>query len=349
MLAIRALAWGSKKDTLLSIDTTEQDDASTRPIEGRTGVKRQGSKFRFGWKALIVVLAVCLAGFLLYRTLSQYSFEELVASVGAIPAARFLAAGGFAAASYLCLTGFDYLALRYVGHKLPYPKAALASFCGLSLGHNIGLAAASSGAVRYRFYSRWGLSGGEIAKVIVFCGLTVGLGLIVLGGAALLLQSGLAAEITGLSQPVVLLIGAGLIGLAAGYLVLAHFVRKPLTIRSWTIEMPPLRLALGQIVIGSVNFAFVAACLHQVLAAVAEVEYLGVASVYVIANSTAIFSHVPGGLGVIESVVMYLLPQTDLIGPLLVFRFIYYLIPLALGGTLFAASELAFRVRDRNA
>ena len=115
------------------------------------------------WSALVAFLAVSLAAFLLYRTLSRYSFEELVASVTAVPMQRLLAAGGFAAASYLCLTGFDFLALRYVGRP-PYRQAALASFTSLSLGHNIGFAALSSGAIRYRFYSRWGLRTGEIAR-----------------------------------------------------------------------------------------------------------------------------------------------------------------------------------------
>jgi glycosyltransferase 2 family protein len=298
------------------------------------------------WKYLIAAAAIGLAAFLLYRTLSRYSLDQLVEAVSAVPGPRLLGAAGFAAASYLCLTCFDYLALRYVGKPLPYPKAALASFTALSLGHNIGLAALSSGAVRYRFYSRWGLSTGEVAKVIVFCGITVGLGLLVLGGAALLLRSGLAVEITGLSLPIVIILGIGCLTVPAIYLILAAFVRKTLRIRRWSLEMPPLRLALGQVLIGSINFAFVAACLHQALAAVAEVAYLGVASVYVIANATALVSHVPGGLGVIESVVMYLLPEKDLIGPLLVFRFVYFLVPLGLGSILFAVTELFYRRRN---
>lgn len=299
------------------------------------------------WGVLFGLFAVCLAGFLLYRTLSRYSFEELVAAVAAIPAARLLGAAGFAAASYLCLTCFDYLALRYVGKPLPYRKAALASFTSLSLGHNIGFAALSSGAIRYRFYSRWGLKAGDIAKVILFCGLTVGVGLAVLGGVALLLRSELAQEITGLGRGLVLALGVACLAVPCGYLALAAFVRTRLTIRKWTLEPPPLRLAIAQTVIGPLNFACVAACLHQTLAAVAEVPYLGVASVYVIANATALITHVPGGLGVIESVVMYLLPQANLIGALLVFRFVYFLVPLAIGGTVFAVTEVVLRRRGQ--
>jgi glycosyltransferase 2 family protein len=318
--------------------------ASERANGGRQGESRwPASKV---WKSLLGIAVVALAAFLLYRTLSRYSVEEIVASVAAVPQSRLLAAGGFAAASYVCLTGFDFLALHYVGRPLPYPKAALASFTSLSLGHNIGFAALSSGAIRYRFYARWGLGAGEIAKIILFCGVTVGMGLMLLGGAALLIRSQLAAEITGWGRPVVLGLGVLCLAVSAAYLMLAAFLRRPLTLWSWSLETPRLPIALAQLVIGPLNFAFVAACLHQALAAVADVAYLGVASVYVIANATALVTHVPGGLGVIESVVMYLLPHADLIGPLLVFRFVYFLVPLALGGTLLVTTEILLRKDD---
>ena len=306
---------------------------------------RQSGRRRRLLMPAIAVLVVSLAGFLLYRTLSGYSLDEIVASVRSIPLPRLLAAGAFAAASYLCLTGFDWLGVRYAGRPLPYRKVALASFVSLSIGHNVGLAALSSGAIRYRFYSRWGLKAGEVAKVILFCGMTVGLGLMLLGGAAMLLRSDLTGEITGLPAALVLAAGAGCVALPLVYLVLAAYVRRPLRIRSFTLHFPPLRLALGQLVIGPLNFAMVAGCLHQALAAVADVSYMAVATVYVIANVTALISHVPGGLGVIESVVVFLLPGAQLIGALLVFRVIYFLVPLSLGGPAFAITELVFRRR----
>ena len=311
--------------------------------------ERNAGKSKGGrrWMPLVGVALVGLAAFLLYRTLSRYSLDQLVASVTAIPISRLASAGAFAAASYVCLTGFDWLALHYVGRPLPYPKVALASFTSLSLGHNIGFAALSSGAVRYRFYARWGLAPVDIAKLIVFCGVTVGLGLATLGGIALLARADLAAEITGLNASGAKALGAACLAAPAIYLVLAARLRRPFRWRRWSVAMPPLRLAVGQIVIGPINFACVAACLHQALASAGEVPYLAVASVYVIANVTSLIAHVPGGLGVIESVVTYLLPGTEVIGALIVFRFVYFLVPLAIGSVLFAATELAFRRRAR--
>lgn len=294
-------------------------------------------------KPALAVAAVLLAAFLLYRTLSNYSAADLAAAIAKVPYARLAAAAGFAAASYLCLTGFDYLGLRYAGRPLSYPRAALASFTSLSLGHNIGFAALSSGAVRYRFYSRWGLDAGDVGRVILFCGATVGLGMMVLGGVALIAMSDTASELTGLGRSAVLALGGANLALVGAYLLLCGMRRMPFRLWHWEMEIPSLRLALAQVAVGALNFTFVAACLHQATAAVADVPFFGVASVYVIANATALVSHVPGGWGVIETVVMRLLSGADVIGAILVFRIVYYLAPLALGATALAISELLLR------
>ena len=52
---------------------------------------------------------------------------------------------------------------------------------------------------------------------------------------------------------------------------------------------------------------------------------------YVLANTGVIASHVPGGVGVLESIVLSLLPGASVLAALLMFRVIYYLAPLALG------------------
>jgi uncharacterized membrane protein YbhN (UPF0104 family) len=266
-------------------------------------VSSRRDKLKRAFKFLFFPGVILLAAYLLWRLSQQYALDEVLDSIAAIPVSRLLLAVGFAASSYLCLTGFDWLAVRYVGRPLPWRKCALASFIALSIGHNIGVAAAlSSGAVRYRFYSRWGLSGEDVVKVIMFCALTVGLGLMILGGAALLLSPDLASDYTRLPQSVVLAVGGTCLGLAAAYLALSYFDWRPVRVWKYAIEVPPFRLALGQAIIGPLNFALVAACLYQGIAAVTDVSYPEVAASYVVANVTGMISHVPGGLGVIESV-----------------------------------------------
>lgn len=53
------------------------------------------------------------------------------------------------------------------------------------------------------------------------------------------------------------------LALGAIYLALAAFLRSELKLRSWSFALPPPYLAALEILIGTVNFARVAACLNQ--------------------------------------------------------------------------------------
>jgi uncharacterized membrane protein YbhN (UPF0104 family) len=306
--------------------------------------QRSGPSDRSGYWYLARRAAIAgmigLAAFLLYRTLRRYDYAELADAIFAVPGSNFAMAIGWAMASYLCLTGFDWLALRYVGARLPYRKVALASFVSLSMGHNIGFAGLSSGAIRYRFYSREGVSGADVAKLVVFCGVTVGLGLFILAGLAIMVRPGQAETILGLDKPLLMAIAGICLSVPIVYVGLAWRVRHEFRFRGMSFKMPSVGLALAQAGLGLLNFACVAACLHQVLTASVDITYVATVSAYVLANAAAIVSHVPGGLGVIESVVTHLLSQGGVLPLVLVFRFVYFLIPLAIGGTLFAVSEI---------
>lgn len=54
--------------------------------------------------------------------------------------------------NYIVLAGYDWLALRYTGHKdIPTHRILGASLIGYGISNNTGHAWASGGAVRYRF------------------------------------------------------------------------------------------------------------------------------------------------------------------------------------------------------
>lgn len=301
------------------------------------------------WVPWITLAISATIVFMLLRALRQYDFADVLRALVSVDRSRLFLAIACVAGSYFSLTLFDTLAVRYVRRPLPYRRTLVASFTALSIGHNVGLAALSSGAIRYRFYSRWGLSAADIAKVILFCALTVALGLITLAGLAWTMRPKIAADLTGLPLPAVYAIGVTCLALSAGWLALAGAARKPIRIRRWSLAMPPLRLAAAQVAVGTMNFAFVAAALHQCILTVAEASFVEVAAVYVIGNTAAIASHVPGGLGVIEGVVMYLLPQANLLSAVILFRAVYYLLPLPLGGLCLLVAEIYFRGRGGRA
>jgi uncharacterized membrane protein YbhN (UPF0104 family) len=297
---------------------------------------------RYAFRTLFVI-AILGAGYLLYRTWSKYSFDDVMGALTSIPAANLALGLLFAACSYFCLAWNDWLGVHYAGKPLPFRQTALASFTGLSIGHNVGMAALSSGAVRYRFYSRWGLRTEEIAKVILFCGVTVALGLSTLGAIGLLLRPDDVADMTGLGSSAIFAIAVGCMIFPVTYLLLSANVRKPLRLRTWRFDLPRWPLAVGQLMVGTVNFAFVAGCLHQMLSALGDASYLKVATASITANIAAIISHVPGGLGVLEATIVQVLPGAESIAAVIAYRVIYYFIPLAVGLPVFICSEFVLK------
>ena len=100
--------------------------------------------------------------------------DDIAAALHAIPL-RALAIGfGWTVLSYCVLTFYDRLGTIYAGHKVSYGRVAFASFCAYALSHNLGFAAVSGAAVRYRLYAHWGLTPLQIAKTVAFCSLTFG-------------------------------------------------------------------------------------------------------------------------------------------------------------------------------
>ncbi|MGH2604930.1 MAG: lysylphosphatidylglycerol synthase transmembrane domain-containing protein, partial [Dehalococcoidia bacterium] len=114
--------------------------------------------------------------------------SEVLESLRAISLHHLGLGAAFTVGSFICLTGSDTLAIRYTGRDLPYRKIALASFTALSIGHTLGFAALSSGAIRYRFYTGWGLSPGDLGRIVLFCAMTVAVGLATTGGLASLIE-----------------------------------------------------------------------------------------------------------------------------------------------------------------
>src|SRR5207237_6379478 len=83
--------------------------------------------------------------------------------------------------------------------------------------------------------------------------------------------------------------------------------------------------------------------MYVLLPAGVSISYWRFANVVLLALGASVMSHVPGGVGVIEAVVLELVPHDDpavLMGTLLTFRAIYYLLPLTVAVCLLGGHEL---------
>ncbi|MFG0318130.1 MAG: lysylphosphatidylglycerol synthase domain-containing protein [Planctomycetota bacterium JB042] len=272
---------------------------------------------------------------LVVRSLREHGLDAVGDALAGIPASHLLAAAGLAAASYLTLTGVDFVALRSTGAALPWPRAALGSFVALSVGHVAGLAVLSSGTLRYRVYSAYGISEGNVARAILFCAATVAVGLLTLAGAGALAGPERTAAFLGLDVGVVVALAALSLLVVLGYLVAAARVRRPLRFRSFEVPLPSGRFALLQLGLGTLNFSLVSGVLYRLLGDSVDVGFLAFASFYAAANAASILSHVPGGLGVLEALVLAVASGPETLGALVAFRVVYYFVPFAIGGLLF--------------
>ncbi len=290
------------------------------------------------------LLLFAVALWVLHHTLREYRYHDIIRNMEELPGTRLLLALGLTVLNYLALTGYDTLAFRYIQHPLPYGKIAFTSFIGYVFSHNIGLSILGASAVRYRLYSAWGLSAIEIAKVVAFCTLTFWLGLFTLGGVVFLLEPMTIPAILHLPFTSAFPIGIILIAVVMGYL-LWHVLRKtPLKIRGWEFPLPSTSLSLSQVAIASLDWILAGSVFYVLLPASTTLSFPGSLSIFLLAQIAGLVSHVPGGLGIFETVVLLLispaLPASSVLGSLLAYRAIYYFLPLVIGAGLLGVHEI---------
>lgn len=279
-----------------------------------------------------------------WRMLRQVGRGELGRALSTTDAHDLLAASLFAAGSYLTLTFFDWMAVRTVAQsRLAYPKIALSSFIALSIGHTVGFSGLSTGMLRYRVYSHYGLRASDVVCIVVFSGITVAAGHAALLGVAGVLQPGSVAAFAGVPPWVASSIGAIALATVMIYVALSAVVPWEARARGWRRNLPTTRVACLQVAVGAINYLFVAATLRRLLGDAAHVSLFTFASYYVAGNALGILSHVPGGLGVLEVVVLAAVPGTEAVGALIVFRLVYFIAPFVLGALAYGIFEVVRR------
>jgi phosphatidylglycerol lysyltransferase len=291
--------------------------------------------------ALLVFAGVVLV---LHHQLAHLHVRSVIAHLHAIPRRQVLAALGFTAASYWLLSTYEVLALAYLRRTIPYTRILFTSFIAYSFGHTLGFAAFTGGAIRFRLYATAGISAIDVATISAFCSLSLGIGLATVSGVSLFLSPGHAASVLRLHHNWSILVGTLLLAAVVAYAAWACLARVNFEIRGWALRAPGARIGLAQIALSVLDLSLAAAVLWSLLPPTAHIGFIPFLGVYAAAVIAGIVSHVPGGVGVFEAVMLLTLPgvPTDaLLGSLLAYRAVYYLVPLVCASLLFAWKELA--------
>jgi glycosyltransferase 2 family protein len=246
--------------------------------------------------------------------------------------ARFLAAGAFAVLACAAVAFFDLIGRNATGHNLPVPRVMLISFTGYFFSLNLG-ALIGGLAFRYRLYMPSGLPAMTISQIIGLSVVTNWSGYVLIAGAVLAYQPPALPESWGVGTGVLRGTGILLLAIAAGYLVLCA-IRGGRCIR-WKdseFELPTLGIAAIQLGLSIASWSSIGAVITALLPG--ETSWFAVMPVLMMSAIAGIWSHVPGGLGVIEVVFLALLghrlPDSEVLAAILVYRLLYYVAPFAL-------------------
>src|SRR4030095_8173617 len=137
--------------------------------------------------AAIATVTFVIVCWLLYREVSDFGSRDVVAAFTRISARQRAAAWLLTIFAYGIFVGYDFIATRLVGRRLPLWQIALAAFLGYAAGNNFGHVLGGS-VVRYRLYRTWGLSTGEVVNVMAVLWLSFWLGLFALAGLAFVVE-----------------------------------------------------------------------------------------------------------------------------------------------------------------
>jgi len=302
-------------------------------------------------KRAVGIAFIGIVGFLLVRYARTVDWAQVKTSVLELPREVLLQAFGFAAVSHLVYSLMDLVGRHYTGHRIPKRKVMQVSFVCYAFNLNLGSLVGGIG-LRYRLYSRLGLRYGNITRIITLSMITNWIGYILLAGLVFTIAPLQLPPNWTLDSEELRLIGVGLLAVVVVYLALCGFSRvRCWTVRGHDIDLPSLRTAFAQLAISCTHWMTMAAVPWMLLQG--QVDYSTALSVLLMAAIAGVILHIPAGLGVTEAVFIALLshrvPEHQLLGALLAYRALFYLMPLVAGALLYLKMEVRTRKREAHA
>lgn len=298
----------------------------------------------------LTLLFFILVPVLLFTLLRNQDWGEVWQALASYRPGILLSALGFVVCSFALFSSYDLLGRRYTGHRLPASRVLPLAF--VCYAFNLNLSAWVGGvALRFRLYSRLGLDTPTITRILGFGLVTNWLGYLLVAGSLFTLgfptlPAGLEIGSGGLR-----LIGIALLAVAVAYLLACRFAkRREWNIRGQRVSLPPWHLAALQGLMGAGNWCLMGLVIFTLLPE--KAGYPTLLAILLVSSIAGVITHIPAGLGVLESVFITLLQgqysQGTLLAALIAYRAVYFLLPLLVACVTYLLLErLAARQGDR--
>ncbi len=316
----------------------------TETLEAIVVQKTSGSGARLRSFGVVVSVAIAVtAVFALTHMLKNVDYNEVFAVVRRTNTGFIALALTLVAISYGSLTLYDLLALRTIGRKdVPYKIAALASFTSYPIAHGVGAVALVSPVIRYRIYSYHGLGAFDVANICFLTGLTFWLGNLTALGLSLSYEPGAISLMDQVPPRLNRLLAVALLLGVVAFLVWTWLSPRSIGTRRWPVRLPSGPMVLLQIAIGIVDLGAAALAMYVLIPVGVNIGIFHLIAVFIAATLLGFASHTPAGLGVFDAAILVGLGGEDrepVIAALLMFRFLYHLLPFVMALGLFAGVE----------
>lgn len=294
------------------------------------------------WLSLVALGVFVFLLYLVFDKLSNFEYKDVIKTVKRMPPYASALAIVFTFLSYAVMSGYDWIGQRYVGRTVSFAKTSLVSFYSYALGLNVGVSWLSSSAVRFRMYQGWGFQPAEIGKLIAFASVSFWVGLAALSGVALCFSNLSFQGEYPIPDYLVKPVGGIICLMTLAYLAACFFCKGEVKIWDKTFSFPSLKVGISQFVLAAADLLFASAALY-VLIPDPDLGFVMFLGVYCLAFFGGLLSNAPGGIGVFETVFVLFLPTNasanEMLACLVVYRAIYFLLPLLTACILFAVLE----------
>lgn len=296
---------------------------------------------------VVAIAIIALAGRVLVHTFQHVDLARILEHLRALGTPQLVLGAILVLVLYSALALYEAVIARTLAGPVSSRRAMLGALLAAPIGHVVGWGAVSGGAIRYRLYRAVLMRPIDIGKFVLLAAMPYPLGLGLLLGVSLVLQSAPAATILHISPDLARGLGLALLALHLVYLTLIANRRGPLVVGRLTLTLPPPRLTAIQYLIGIVEVCSGASVLYILLPEGSAPPFIVFLGVYVLSILAGLASSVPAGIGVFEAVLVTLLPGAPkemLIATVLAYRFLLEFAPLAIAITLLVAYEAWWRL-----
>ncbi|MFP5385574.1 MAG: lysylphosphatidylglycerol synthase domain-containing protein [Bacteriovoracia bacterium] len=287
---------------------------------------------------------ICIIGYLLYENLSSIEWDKVGTAIRKISPVTVVLSLGVSALIYFILSNYDYLSFLYLKIKEGVKYTEILSRAFTCYAFNLNFGSLIGGlALRYRVYSKWKVSLDRIPYIIAASTFTNWLGYSFL---LAIMISFKAREIEGLIPLSAFWIRS--VGIAILFLITSYFWSsfkgKQFHFRGEDWQIPKIKFAAFQLMLSTLQWSLQSVIIYTLLRHLeVEVAYSQILFTFMISSIVAVFTHIPAGLGVLEVIFLRMelgIPHSDLLVALIIYRLVYYLIPLLAALPVYAGLEV---------